>query len=588
VVYGLVLLRIRRTAHEGDELVRLSWIRELPEDGKLREQWDALVLESEQPEVFLTWEWAAAVAQAYGSTLQPWIATAYEGEDLVGVAALARSSTKEAVFLAGTTADYCDFVSRPAIRQEFVDQVLYDVNQAGIRSVVLANLPADSATVAALNSNRLYKSFLRTGYACGQVRFASEQEREWVTQSLLKKKKFRRSLDALDRLGPVTLRHDFGDGLPGSGLDEFYERHVARFLATGRLSNLVMKERRKFLSELARLLGERGWFDLMNLWAGDRLVGSNYGFQFQGSWFWYCPTIVNEFEDLSPGICLLAKVVEDAVHNPEVHLVDLGLGTEGYKERFANAERTTLHATLNRSTLVLLRARGRYHAATAIMTRPRLESLMRRAQQRVRLGKQHVRENGWISMLACAGQRLRRSLVSTDEVRLFQWQNSSASPLPHSRLVSLSWEILSAAAIRYSEDNETLDYLLRSAQRFRSPAHAGFALLGEDDIAQQFAWVAPYQGFAVPQLGEVLLHAPSSESVMIFDCWTPREIEGHGLFVRTIEQLAARLSAVGKDVWIFSAADPALLAAFESSGFRMQSFLVKRKVLSWSGGLRDG
>jgi predicted GNAT family acetyltransferase len=75
---------------------------------------------------------------------------------------------------------------------------------------------------------------------------------------------------------------------------------------------------------------------------------------------------------------------------------------------------------------------------------------------------------------------------------------------------------------------------------------------------------------------------------MIFDCWTPREVEGQGLFVRTIEQLSARLSAVGKDVWIFSAADPASLAAFESSGFRMQSFLGKRKVLSWSGGLRDG
>jgi CelD/BcsL family acetyltransferase involved in cellulose biosynthesis len=567
--------------------MQLTWTSELSEQSALREQWDALVLQTEKPEVFYTWEWAAAVAQSYRATLEPWIATAHEGKDLVGVVALARSSTKEAVFLAGTTADYCDFVSRPAIRQEFVDKVLHDVHQAGIRSVVLANLPSDSATVAALKSNGLFKSFLRTGYACGQVRFASEKERQWVTQSLLKKKKFRRALDALDRLGPVTLGHDFGDGLRACDLDAFYERHVARFLATGRLSNLVMKERRKFLSELARLLAERGWFDLMNLWVGDRLVGSNYGFRFQGSWFWYCPTIVNEFEDLSPGICLLAKVVEDAVHNPEVHLVDLGLGAEGYKERFANAERPTLHATLSRSTLDLSKARGRYHAAAAIMARPKLESLMRRAQRRVLVGRQHARENGWMSTLAGMGRRLRSSLVSTDEVQLFQWQNDSASPLPDSRLVSLSWEILSAAAIHYSEDRETLDYLLRSAQRFRSPAHAGFALLGEDDIAQQFAWVAPYQGFAVPQLGEVL-RAPSADSVMIFDCWTPREVEGQGLFGRTIGQLAARLSAEGKDVWINSTADPASLVVFESSGFRKQSLLVKRKVLSWTGGLREG
>jgi len=558
--------------------VQLTWTSELPQESPLREQWDALVFQMEKPEVFHTWEWAAAVTQSYRATLEPWIATAYEGGDLVGVAALARSSTRAAVFLAGTTADYCDFISRPTMRHEFVDQVLRGVSEAGVRSVVLANLPADSASVAALKSNRLFKSFLRSGYVCGQVRFGSEQERQWVTQSLLKKKKFRRALDALDRLGPVTLRHEFGDGL-SSDLDAFYERHVARFLATGRLSNLVMKERRKFLSELARLLSERGWFDLMNLRVGDRVVGSNYGFRFKGSWFWYCPTIVNEFENLSPGICLLAKVVEDACHDPEVHLVDLGLGAEGYKERFANAERTTLHVTLNRSTLDLLRAKGRYHAAAAIMTRPRLESFVRRAQQRVRLGK-HVGEGNWISTLAGAGRRLRHSLGSTYELRLFQWQRP-ASPSRHSRVVPLTWEILSAAAMRYCEDCETLDYLLRSANRFRSGEHTGFTLLGEDDVAQEFVWVGPYEGFVIPQVGEVL-RASSPESVMIFDCWTPRELGGLGRFGRAIEQLAARLSAEGKDVWTFSAPDPILLEAIENAGFRMQSSIVKRRILSWS------
>ena len=558
--------------------MQLTWTNDLPRESPLRGQWNDLVLQMEKPEVFYTWEWTSAVTQAYRATLEPWIATAYEDEKLVGVAALARLSAKQAVFLTGTTADYCDFISHPSVRQEFVERVLRDVNDAGVRSVVLANLPADSATVVALKSNRLFKSFLRTGYVCGQVRFGSEQERQWVTQSLLKKKKFRRALDALDRLGRVTLRHDSGDGLSAGELEAFYQRHVARFLATGRLSNLVMKERRNFLSELARLLGERGWFDLMSLCAGDRVVGSNYGFRFQGSWFWYCPTIVNEFEDLSPGICLLAKVVEDACQDPATNLVDLGLGAEGYKERFANAERTTLHATLNCSTFSLSIAKGRYRAATAISTRPRLESLARRAQHSLQSGKQQLRENGWVSTLASAGQRLRRSLMSVDEVRLFRWQGATSPPLG-SRLVPLNWEILAAAAMRYSEDRATLNYLLRSAHRFRSAPHTGFALLGADDIAQSFAWVAPYEGFVLPEVKEVL-RAPTLESVMIFDCWTPREVRERGLFGRTIGQVAARRSAEGKDVWIFSAAaDPASMAEIEGAGFRMQTSLVKRKVL---------
>jgi hypothetical protein len=286
---------------------------------------------------------------------------------------------------------------------------------------------------------------------------------------------------------------------------------------------------------------------------------------------------VNEFEDLSPGICLLVKVVEDACLDPATDLVDLGLGAEGYKERFANAERTTLHAALSRSILNLSMAKGRYRAASAISTRPRLESLARRAQHSLQSGEQHVREKGWIATLTSAGQRLRRSLMSVDEVRLFRWQGATSPPLG-SQVVSLSWEILAAAAMRYSEDHETLNYLLRSAHRFRSAPHTGFASIGDDEVAQSFAWVAPYEGFFLREVKEVL-RAPTPESIMIFDCWTPREVQAQGLFGRTIGQLAARLSAEGKDVWIFSAADPAPLAAIEGAGFLMQTSLVKRRVL---------
>ena len=482
--------------------MQLTWTKELPRESDLREKWNELALQMEKPEVFYTWEWASAVTLAYGATLKPWIATAYEDEKLVGVAALARPSPREAVFLTGTTADYCDFISRPSVRQQFVDRVLQDVNGVGVRSVVMANLPADSATVVALKANRLFKSFLRTGYVCGQVRFGSERERQWVTESLLKKKKFRRALDALDRIGPVILRHDSGDGMSASELDNFYRLHVARFLATGRLSNLVVKERRIFLSELAHLLGEHGWFDLMSLRVGDRAVGSNYGFRYHGSWFWYCPTIVNEFEDLSPGICLLAKVIESACQDSEANLVDLGLGAEGYKERFANAERTTLHATLSRSALSLWMTQGRYRAATAISTRPRLESLARRVHYRLQAGSQKIRKKGWIPILNSAGTRMQRSAVSIDEVRLLQWQGTD-SPSARSRLVALNWEILADASMRYSDDRQTLDYVLRSAHRYRSEPSAGFVLLGEsDDVALSFAWVAPYEGFNLPAVDE--------------------------------------------------------------------------------------
>lgn len=562
--------------------MRLTWTHELPAQPEFRELWNELVFQMEKPEVFYTWEWAAAVVSALKGGALPWIATAYEGDELVGVVALAKASETEAVFLAGTTADYCDFVSRPAQRKEFVDAVLNAVREAGIRSVVLANLPADSATAAALQANDSFNSFLRTGYICAQVQLGHGEERKSLADSLLKKKMYRRSINTLQRIGPVSLQHDRGAGLERGVVERFCVTHVARFLATGRLSNLVSAARRDFLRQLAGLLAEKGWFDLSILRAGSWVLALNYGFRFQGSWFWYQPTIVNKFDELSPGYCLLAKIVEDASRDSEAHMVDLGLGAEGYKERFANGQRTTLHATLSRGRINLWTVKGRYRAAETIKKRPWLESFARGVQSRLQGGRERMQKNGLASTLARAGSRLRESVIGIDEVFLFQWPIHGDPGDRPQKLVPLTWEILATAAMRYANDSETMEYLLRSSARFRSIENKGYALPGEDGVAQHFVWVGPYQGFVMDEVKEVL-HAPSENSVMIFDCWTPRELRGRGLYARAIGQLAALQSAAGKDAWIFSAAaNPASVAGIEKAGFQKRTSLVRRKVLGLS------
>ena len=561
--------------------MRLSWKCEFSGDEGLRAQWDALVLESGRPEVFLTWEWAAAVARAYAISLPPWIGTAYEGDELVGIAALAKASPTEAVFLAGSTADYCDFISRPEIRAEFVSQVLDSLKQNGIRTIVLPNLPADSASIVPLRESKSFRSFLRIGYECAQVRLGSSEERVSLSRHVLRKSMFRRAMTALERLGPVSLRHQRGERLHDGIVDAFVSAHVARFLATGRLGNLVMKERRHFLAELARLMMERGWFDLMTLSVGDRAIGFNYGFRYQGNWSWYQPTIVNEFADYSPGFCLLTKIVEDACKDPEAQVVDLGLGDEGYKERFANTQRTTLHVTLSSSVVDQLKVRARYLAAEAVKSKPKVESLVRKAQRGIARARSRSAEGAELSTLTSIATRLRRLPVSRAEVWLYQWAAGAADAGTITPLIPVTWETLSAAAIKYSEDRATLEHLLRSAERLRDRKYRGYALSGEDGIALHFAWVAPYEGFTISQLGEVL-PAPSPESVIIFDCWGPGDAVGQVQFESTIRNLGSCLSGEGKDVWTFSPADPVSQAAIENSGFCRQSTLVKKRVLFWS------
>ena len=80
--------------------------------------------------MFYTCEWALAVQSAYQASLKPLLFLGYDGDDLVGVACLGTDTGEQNVsFLAATTADYCEFLSHPQRRAEFVDKVFAELRQ---------------------------------------------------------------------------------------------------------------------------------------------------------------------------------------------------------------------------------------------------------------------------------------------------------------------------------------------------------------------------------------------------------------------------------------------------------------------------
>jgi CelD/BcsL family acetyltransferase involved in cellulose biosynthesis len=369
--------------------LRLVLLREIPKDANLRQQWDALVENADQPQVFYAYEWSLAVQFAYHATLHPLLFLAYdERESLCGVVALAADDEERVSFLCATTGDYCDFLSLPEHKPALVAGVLAELRKLGIGHVTLTNLPADSNTVAALRAacdQNGYHCFARTAYICAQVSLAELERRPGENKPVLPGKKMvRRSLSAMGREAPVRLDHARSWDAAGPILPQFMQAHVARFLATGRVSNIAQPERRVFLEELTRLLAESGWLALTRMMSGERVLAWNYGFQFHGTWFWYQPTFDSELEKHSPGFCLLAKLIEEAAENPALSVVDLGLGAEEYKERFANQTRETLYVTLRTSAAQHVREIMRYRAAEVIKTFPRLEAGLRAVLARLR------------------------------------------------------------------------------------------------------------------------------------------------------------------------------------------------------------
>ncbi len=370
--------------------MRLISYNEIPEGEILARHWNELVRQMECPEIFYTYEWALAVNRAYRASSVPVLMLAYEQDSLVGVVALATDiARRRTFFLASTTADYCDFVSAPTRRSEFVDLVLGELRRCKMPALGAANVPADSATCQALKvAAGLHglKTFSRPAYLCAQIALGSVAERQNVKNFVASRKAFRYSLKSLAKHGPIGVDHLQSDESIKGALPEFMQVHIARFSGAGRLSNLAQPQRQVFLAELARLLSAAGWITLTRLRVGDHSVAWNYGFKFSGSWFYYQPTFDSKWRQYSPGFCLLSKIVEAACDELEIGRVDMGLGAEGYKERFATGARQTLDFTMTASTVHYLREAARYHVVAAIKSSPSLEHSIRRALGRAPVG----------------------------------------------------------------------------------------------------------------------------------------------------------------------------------------------------------
>jgi CelD/BcsL family acetyltransferase involved in cellulose biosynthesis len=565
-------------------ILHLVLLREIPEDADLRRQWNQLVEQLDKPQVFYTYEWALAVQRAYGETLHPLIFLARdEREELCGVAALAVDERNNVSFLCATTGDYCDFLSPGQCKPAFIEMVFSELRRQGLGKITLTNLLADSDSVAAIRqaAGRLaYHHFARTAYVCTQVVLNKLELRPDGKPALPRKKMVRRFLNAMGREAPVCLDHARAWAELEPIVPVFMQAHVARFLATGRISNMARPERRVFLTELARLLSESGWIDLTRMMSGKQAFAWNYGFQYRDTWFWYQPTFESELEKYSPGFCLLAKLIEEAAVNPEMKIVDMGLGAEEYKDRVANQDRETLYITLRLSAGQHYGETMRYYASQVVHTSPGLETAVRKARKRLHAIGGSANARGIGSTLKRAGARLRDLGWLHTEVFFYEW-SGSAQTSNELELRRLALEELASAACQYSDDPSTLEYLLRSASRLRSSQAQSYGMIDAAGRFVHFLWATDFQGFFLSELN-AKVDAPSGDAVMLFDCWTPRAGRGHGYYAQAVEQVARLVREQGKRAWIFSAAgNTASVKGLEKSGFERRYSLVRQRILGW-------
>jgi len=565
--------------------LRLVVLREIPDDAILRQQWNALVERIDQPQVFYTWEWAFAVQRAYAASLSPLLFLASdEQQSLRGIVALATdASGKRGSFLSAATGDYCDFLSSPEDKSSFVTGVLVELQKQGIDDVVLANLPADSDTLTTLHrashQNR-YHCFKRTAYECAQVLFSRLERGKDGKPLAPGKRRIRRFAKAMAGEETLEFGHNRSWDAVAPILPQFIKAHVVRFLEIGRISNLADERRQMFLTELAKLLCERQWLVLSHMSVAGRVFAWHYGFQFHDNWFWYQPTFDSSAEKHWPGFCLLTQVIQDAVENPALTKLDMGLGSEAYKAKFANVTRRTMYVTLHRSLRKHWQEIVRYRMAAAVTAWPRAGQLARALRETLRAAKRCAKESSLRKALGGLLSSFTARIFSREEFFFFESDFVVSPKVETTSLRAINYDVLADATMSYSED-ETSQYLLRSAARLRRGNAEGFALMDADGTPLHFVWATEFDRFFSAEL-KATVDAPSANCVILFDCWTPAALRGRGHCRQTVGLVAQLLRERGKKPWIFCAKKNAcLLRRLAKSGFQKRFSLVCWRILGW-------
>jgi hypothetical protein len=123
-----------------------------------------------------------------------------------------------------------------------------------------------------------------------------------------------------------------------------------------------------------------------------------------------------------------------------------------------------------------------------------------------------------------------------------------------------------------------MNFLMRSARRFRSGDGRGFAWIAADGTPVHFCWVKDFEDFEIEEL-ERKLRAPSKDAVIIFDRFTVASAQGEESFGEAISALVDQLREQGQVPWIFgAAANPAHLRLIEKTGFAYRFSLGRKRI----------
>jgi len=314
---------------------------------KLKTEWNQLLNQSTANCIFSTWEWQSTWWKTY-STGNLWLVTCRNDEGtLIAIAPwfIEHAEDGKRIVRSVGCVDVTDYVDI-IVHRDWVEPVLEGLadflldNQAAFDMIDLCNLPSNSVTHKKLPATLTTRGF--------EVRVEQQEVCPIITlpetwddylAALPKKsrhelrRKIRRAQNAPEKIDWYIVENQ--DDL---------ENEMEQFLLLMRASHpekaafLDEVENKHFFEAIAPLMFENGWLQLAFLTIDDKPAATYLNFDYNNQVLVYNSGILpDEYGHLSPGIVLLAHLIEHAI-NQKRTVLDFLRGDETYKYRMGGQD----------------------------------------------------------------------------------------------------------------------------------------------------------------------------------------------------------------------------------------------------------
>jgi len=322
-----------------------------------REEWDALLGESNSSSVFLTHGWLKSWEASYGKGADLIVLRAYVSSKLV--AAVAFENRSGLVIFAGQgPSDYSDFIfldtlekcTAARIMNDFLDIVCRTAKR--FKHFKLGRIQVES------NSFELFDHFECKYFASTSETGVAPRMSMEVVEKSLRKKSLVRHERKLAKQGTL-ISHIYSSTVDISPLlDSFFTQHIERWENTEFPSLFLQEEACDFYRQLVLQLEDSQCIRFMVLYLDEVPMAMHFGFVHSGRYTWYKPTFNPVYSKMSPGEVLLKRLLESA-RTEAVGTFDFTIGNEAFKRRFATELPMVTHTLLTNSRFLALMIKAR-------------------------------------------------------------------------------------------------------------------------------------------------------------------------------------------------------------------------------------